>query len=49
MTTLTDDEMNEWLTACELDPSIIHPSEMGYLPDGTNPRERIRDHEVPKP
>jgi len=27
-------EMLEWLAAALDDPGIIHPREMGYLPDG---------------
>ena len=30
---MTRDELLDWLNACDNDPSIIHPSELGYEPD----------------
>jgi hypothetical protein len=38
--TLTEKELDDWLLACDADPSIVHPRELGYLPDGTRKRRR---------
>lgn len=29
---LTKDELDTWLVDCLVDPSIVHPQEMGYIP-----------------
>ena len=35
---LTEEELDRWLLACMDDPAIVHPREMGYMPDGTHKR-----------
>lgn len=37
---LTEEELDAWLQACDADPSILTPHEMGWMPDGTRKRKR---------
>jgi coenzyme F420-reducing hydrogenase beta subunit len=37
---LTEEQLDRWLLACLDDPAIVHPREVGYLPDGTHKRRR---------